>query len=350
MRRAIASLGKLLVQVAHPPLRNPRFWIVQGLVVPVAVLHAAADLGWAVPPFGIPDFAAVTLFLVPIVYAALNFGLSGAFATAMWINVLSIADLALWDSWQDRVNDSVQLLVVIAVAVFVGQRVDHERQARHAAEEAEARTKTYARRLLQAHEEERRRIAHELHDDPLQSLIHLGRRLEALASAPELPRPIRKEASQVQAVATETAISLREIARGLRPPSLDDLGLVAAVRQLVSTVESHNGKAVRLHLTGHPRRLPSECELGLYRIAQEALNNVEKHSSAKHVEVSMSFRRDAVLLTVRDDGNGYTPRAGSQSLGLTGMRERATLLGGELQVNAAPGRGTIVEATIPVSQ
>lgn len=348
MSRIVAQLPALLARSGRPPLRDRRFWIVQSLVVLVAVLHVAADLSFAVPPLGIPHFATVTLFLVPIVYAALNFGLSGALATAIWVTLLSLPDLLVWDGAQDRWDDWVQLLVVIAIAIFVGQRVERERLARRRAEEAEEQIKTYAGRVLEAHEEEARRIAHELHDDPLQALIYLARRLEALADVGQLPMSAQHEIAQIQAISVETAGSLRKITCGLRPPGLDDLGLVAAVRQLVSTTqERHDPKTVQLYLDGDPRRLPSECELGIYRIAQEALHNVDKHAFAQQVEVCLSFQRDHVVLVVSDDGRGFVPGGASQSLGLPGMRERASLLGGELRVDSAPGRGTMVRATIP---
>lgn len=349
MSRIAARPWTTLVQAGRPPLRARRFWIVQLLVVLIAVLHLAADRGLTVPPLGIPHFATVALFLVPIVYAALNFGLSGALATAIWVTLLSLPDLLVWDDGQDRWNDWVQLMVVDAIAVFVGERVERERRARHRAEEAEKQIKTYARRILHSQEEERRRIAQELHDDPLQALIYLVRRLEALAEVSELPAPAKHEVERVRSVATETAASLREIARGLRPPSLDDLGLVPAIRQLVSTTEGrHDDRTVDLRLSGHPRRLPAECELGLYRIAQEALNNVDKHAGARNVRVRLSFRRDGVVLSVSDDGRGFARGDADRSMGLPGMRERASLIGGELGVESTPGRGTIVRAAVPI--
>ena len=340
---------EVIRSVLRPPLRDRRFWIVQGLVVLVAALHVFADVRLQVPPLGIPQFATVTLFLVPIVYAALNFGLSGSLATAAWVTVLTLPDLLFWDGREDRWDDSLQLAVIVAVAVFVGQRVERERLARHEAELAEARTKEYAQRALSAHEEERRRIAHELHDDPLQSLIHLGRRLEMLAEDPRLASAVQPEVAEVQAVATATAVRLREIARGLRPPSLDDLGLAPAVRQLVESARGGGGKTVDLKVSGLPRRLSPETELGLYRIAQEALTNVERHAGAQHVKVALAFQPDAVSLAVSDDGQGFDSRSPDRSLGLPGMRERAALLGGRLRVRSVPGQGTVIRAMVPAA-
>ena len=175
------------------------------------------------------------------------------------------------------------------------------------------------------------------------------RRLEALAEVDELPASAHAEVARIQAVAMQTTAGLREIARGLRPPSLDDLGLVPAMRQLVSTAQDRqDGRTVELNLSGDPRRLPSDCELGLYRIAQEALNNADKHAGGRSIRVCLSFTHDGVVLAVSDDGRGFVRDDTDRSLGLAGMRERASLMGGELGVESAPGRGTTVRATVPI--
>jgi signal transduction histidine kinase len=342
-----AEFRTLLRRAARPPLGDHRFWIVQGLVLVVGLLHVLADLGLAVPPLGIPTFATVALFLIPIVYAALNFGLSGSLATAAWIALLTLPDLALVDAAGDRWDDSLQLAVVVAVALFVGQRVDRERFARERAEAAEAESRTYAARVLESQEEERRRLAHELHDDPLQDLTRIGRRLEALAEDRTLPAHLKRELEDLQDVARDTSASLREITRGLRPPSLDDLGLTAAVRQLVVQAEARDGLGISFDIRGEPRRLQPALELGLYRIVQEALHNVERHAGARLAAVVVGFESERVTLQVSDDGRGFDVEHASASLGLPGMSERAALLGGTLRIDSSPGAGTRVTASVP---
>ena len=342
-----AEARSLIARAARPPVRDHRFWIVQGLVFVVGLMHALADIGLAVPPLGIPTFATVALFLIPIVYAALNFGLSGSLATAAWIALLTLPDLALVDGTGDRWDDSLQLAIVVAVALFVGQRVDRERLARERAEAAEAESRTYAARVLESQEEERRRLAHELHDDPLQSLIHISRRLEALADEKALPPTLRRDLVDLQQVARDTSASLREITRGLRPPSLDDLGLAAAVRQLVVQAQARDGLGISFEVHGEPRRLSPAVELGLYRIPQEALHNVERHAAARRATVEVGFEPERVTLEICDDGRGFDAGRAKLSLGLPGMSERASLLGGSVRIDSAPGRGTRISTAVP---
>ena len=315
--------------------------------MPIAGLHLAADEKWVVPIAGIPNFATVSLFLFPVVYAALNFGLSGSLATAAWVVVLTLPDLLLIDARSDISSDGIQLLIVAVVAGFVGQRVEREQLALR-------RLKTYSARVLLAHEEERRRIAHELHDEPVQALVHLARRLEAIPQEHNLAPPTVLAFAEVQALAHSVEASLREISRGLRPPSLDDLGLVAAVRQLAEDVEEWSDLHTEVRVVGEARRLPPGVELTIFRVAQEALHNVEKHAVAHRADVVLSFGRGTARLAVIDDGIGFGPeeraRAASRgSLGMTGMRERSELVGGRLDVSSQPGRGTNLLLTVPDS-
>ncbi|HVD02024.1 MAG TPA: sensor histidine kinase [Candidatus Dormibacteraeota bacterium] len=344
MNGALNRVGPVFRRALHPPLQDGRFWLVQGLVIIIAVFHEGADATSFLTRFGIPDFATVALFLVPIVYAALNFGLTGSLATATWVTLISLPDFFVIDAAEHHASDAIQILVVDAVAIFVGYRVDQERLARLAAEAAgeayraaEARTRLYAGRILHAQEDERRRLSQELHDQPLQDLIHLCRQLDAGAL------------DGAREVATQVVSELRQISRGLRPPSLDDLGLTSALRKLVVDFSARTAIAASVRVEGRSRRLPADVELGLFRIAQEALNNVSRHAAAERVTVRVRFLEDEVRLAVSDDGAGFTPgQAAESSLGLAGMSERAALLGGRLEVISAVAKGTTIRALIPV--
>ena len=332
-------------QATRPPLRDRRFWLVQALVVLIATLHFAADVGVAVPTFGIPHFATVSLFLVPVVYAALNFGLSGSLATAAWVTILSVPDLLTIDSPADRLDDTIQLVIVDAVAFFVGHRVAAEQLARLRLEEAQARLRTYAAKVLQAYEDERRRIAHELHDDPLQSLIYLSRRLE---SAPSIGGAAQAAALlESREVIGQVAATLRETSQRLRPPALDDLGLVPALQQLCTQVEERSGLDVSLRVSWRQARLDPDVELGVFRIAQEALHNVERHAAAQVVSVTLRGQAGNLLLQVTDDGIGFDA-VGDGTLGIPGMRERAELLDGRLDIVSRPRGGTKVHLELPL--
>lgn len=209
----------------------------------------------------------------------------------------------------------------------------------------------YAASVLRVQEEERRRIAQELHDEPVQALISLCRRLDLLPGRADLPAATVNALEQVRCLSAGIASDLRELARGLRPPCLDDLGLVAALRQLLARVEDRAGIVATLRIRGTERRLAPETELGLFRIAQEALHNVERHARAHRVTVGLIFD-GGVRLRIVDDGNGFVGATGAQGngregLGLLGMQERAALLGGQLRLCSSPGAGTAIVVVVP---
>ncbi len=241
-------------------------------------------------------------------------------------------------------SDGHEFLQLVLVDVTEQHRRQVEEQA-------------YAARLTAAQEEERRRIARELHDDPLQTQTFLVRSLEELALAPGLPGALATALKHDRDLADEVGRALREVICSLRPPLLDDLGLVPALRAFTADVRVWSGVAVALRIRGEERRLASGDELALYRVAQEALVNAMRHAAARHIQVMVDFR-DGVVLRVRDNGCGFIPgdqtwvaSTGSETsgLGLIGMRERMTQAGGSLRIHSRPGQGTVVDARLPES-
>lgn len=211
---------------------------------------------------------------------------------------------------------------------------------------------TYAAQILRAQEEERRRIAQELHDETMQSLVLLYRRLDAVEEQVALATaPWSGEVGRLRDDVESTIRSLRVFLQGLRPSILDDLGLTSAVEGLVETVRAQSPTRAAMTVSGASRRLPSGHEIALYRIAQETLHNVERHSEASEVAVTLSYLSHEVELSVSDDGQGFTPPASLSSLasenklGLLGMQERARIVGGTLRIRSQPGAGTSVVAT-----
>jgi signal transduction histidine kinase len=208
-------------------------------------------------------------------------------------------------------------------------------------------------RVITAQEEERQRIARELHDETGQSLTALGLGLEAATG--ELRSGVRqgldKRLTGLAHVATEAIEELDRLVLDLRPAQLDHLGLVATLRWYVARVQAQAGLAARLTVRGESKRLRPELETTLFRIAQEALTNVTRHAHAGQVEVVLSFEPDLLSLEVKDDGVGFDAEATSvapSSLGLIGMRERAQLMGGAMAVRARPGEGTQLSVTVPL--
>ncbi len=212
--------------------------------------------------------------------------------------------------------------------------------------------RAYADALLRAQEEERAFLARELHDDPLQRLVHLTHVLEAVPTEGGLPAGCAEHLEGARVEAVQIAVRLRDIARGLRPPALDQLGLVAALEGFLAEVEDATGRRVPLSISGEERRLPLDTELGLFRIGQEAVNNALAHSGDDGVSIAVGlvYEQALVRLSIVDNGGGFDSMSttGSSRLGLRGMRERVSLLGGTLDIVSSPSRGTSVSAVVPV--
>jgi len=221
-----------------------------------------------------------------------------------------------------------------------------------------------AAQVILAQEEERRRVARELHDEAGQALTAVIIGLErGLASMPEvyaadLPIQPRQLMGNLRDLAAQTLDEVRKLALELRPSVLDDLGLVAALRQYVRSTEERSGLSAQLTVVGWDEadasaRLPAEVETALFRIAQEALTNAIRHARATSVQLRLRRLPGAVTLEVRDDGVGLaavpSPEAG-EHLGMFGMRERARLLDGEFHATPVSPRGTLVQVTIPVGE
>jgi PAS domain S-box-containing protein len=454
----------------RPPLHRREFWAVQVLVVGIAITHfwleAARPFSAHVELYLVPTL----LYLIPVVYAAVNFGVSGSLSTAIWAAVLIIPNVLVLHDGLEMAGELIQMGWVLFAGLLVGLRVDRERAARRQAEQRElarrgseeryraifddatepivlldeeqrveaanaaaaallgrhvpdivggrlpGRTgrqiadaissgteagttpvrrlvrledpaawveviatpvtgpegargtqllvrdvtasqerelglEAIARLTLTAREEEQRRIARELHDGPVQSLVQLWRELDAL-----IPRVTEDQAEALTAargLAQAAADDLRRASRDLRPSVLDDLGIAAALRSEAQALTQRSGIVTRLTVTGRQRRIAPEIELALLRITQQALRNVERHSGATAVTVRLAFRRGEVRLTITDDGRGldHIPTASELlaqgHLGIMGMRERARLAGATLALRSASGRGLVIEVVTP---
>jgi len=211
----------------------------------------------------------------------------------------------------------------------------------------------YRRQVTTAQEEERKRIARDLHDETAQGLVALSQRLDSLAAGPRgLDQDSRRSLEGLQEQVDKLLGEVRRFSRELRPSVLDHLGLVPALEGLGSEIAEWQGIDIDTKAKGVVRRLSPEVELGLFRIAQEALHNVHKHAEASLVEILLEFAPDSVKVTVRDNGKGFDvperiadlPVSGR--LGLVGMQERADLLEGTFRPESRPGEGTTISVEV----
>ena len=188
----------------------------------------------------------------------------------------------------------------------------------------------------------------------VQALVLLCRQLDLNpAEAQALPAAVKEELQNARRSAESVIERLRDFARTLRPPTLEDLGMVTAMRWLAVDLEERAHMEVRFQVSGRGRRLAPEVELGIFRSAQEALRNVERHAEARRVSLCIGFAGDGVHLSVEDDGVGFMVAnlqdPANDQLGLLGMQERAEALGGVLEISSSPGRGTSISLAVPGS-
>jgi signal transduction histidine kinase len=240
--------------------------------------------------------------------------------------------------------------------------VSEVEELHRALQEMVARVEAYQAGLLdyldavtKGQEEERARLAREVHDGPVQSLIVLSQRTEMAKHKLERGERDGTDAllEQLRVAEVRVVEDLRRIIGALRPAYLEDLGFVPALDVLVQNAGARSDAEVRLSVGGSSRRLTPDVELAAYRITQEALNNALQHAQAAHVTVTVRYDEDGVRLQIADDGVGFEPTAHPDDhvraghFGLVGLAERARHLGGSLQVNSVPGQGTTITARLP---
>lgn len=214
------------------------------------------------------------------------------------------------------------------------------------------------RRVVAAQEAERQRIARDLHDETGQSLTAIGMGLRGLSTTIQLGST-DKAVSTLRQLETLNATSLTELQRlisDLRPSHLDDLGLTAAIRWYAGNLQERTGMNLKVEVAGNEKSIATAANTAIFRIVQEALNNIIKHAKARNVNITLIFEAMDVRVRIKDDGLGFDVQArksqagGRPSLGLAGMQERASLLNGTFFVASMPGQGTLVEVTVPYHQ
>ena len=211
----------------------------------------------------------------------------------------------------------------------------------------------YIQQVTRAHEEERNRIARELHDDTVQAMVAISHRLDSLASGGKaIPVQVLRSVKDLRRDVDGILVGIRRFTQDLRPPTLEYLGLLPALRELVSQIGKEFGLDANLKVNGIEQRFTKEEELLIYRIIQEALRNVWRHSEATKVDIALEFDDEKTTVTVSDNGKGFEQHDGhelvrTRKLGLIGMAERARLLRGALTIRSELDSGTTIILDIP---
>ncbi len=354
------SFAQRLLLPIPERVRDRRFWIIQAMIAAVTAFHVAGELAGFAEHYGELRHFPVTLYVLPVIYAALNFGWEGGLLTGLWAFGVSAPNLTIWH--QGELEGEIGLLVLIlGIGLILAWRVEREatlrRQAEGVSEElrrSKDRLQFFLREITNAQEAERQRIARELHDDTVQTLVLVGRSLDVLLANEQRSggQPQRVEDARAQLDAAIDGV--RRLSRDLRPSILDRLGLVPALEWLLSELAARQNVETKLSVDGEIGRLAPEVEVSLFRIVQEALRNAELHAEADSVQVELSATEQQLSVRIQDSGKGFQPRDAVRpgqhaGLGLLGMRERAQLLGGAVDIKSQPGAGTTILATVPAS-
>ncbi len=244
-------------------------------------------------------------------------------------------------AWPDGTSPSDEdVALLVAVTRELGVALDNARLH----DQEKLRLKRYVKEVTRAQEDERKRIARELHDSAAQPLILLSRGLERLATDGRRSGEVADRAAELREVTLEILKTIRSFSHDLRPTVLDDLGLAPALEWLPRDLAERLGLETEFRIEGRPRRLSSDTEVAVFRVAQEALRNVEKHARATKASLVVTFAPGHCRLCITDNGVGFDPTHLSRwtTLGINGMRERAELVGGWIAIDAEPAHGTVV--------
>lgn len=283
-----------------------------------------------------------------------------ALSTARQVKDRLLRDEAMEHRYELRSTkkDGSEAIIQLATRLIVsnGEPKAFHNMARDITEERRLQNNLqfYLRQVLQAQEEERKRLARELHDDVSQRILLLTHGIDNLASKAERysSQELRNELEKLYELSHQTYQGIKRYAQALRPGILDDLGLVAAIKWLAEEIHNFSGIEIQVKTAAVPPLSP-ETQLVLFRIVQEALNNVHRHSRASQASVTLECQETEVRVTITDNGKGFelppqlSDFAGRGKLGLTGMAERARLIGGELEVSSQVGKGTKIIVRVP---
>ena len=280
-----------------------------------------------------------------------------SFAVNSWVLKRALTPLDRLQAGVDDVRRGRRDVQVISPPISderFDRLIDTFNQMVRQQEEDARRLHDLSQRILQAQEDERQRVARELHDEAAQALTSLLVRLRLLERA-RTPEEAQARVGELRELTAAALDEVRRVALDLRPKILDDLGLVAALGWRVDEFNGANAAQASLRVESIEHRLPHTLELVFYRVAQEALNNAARHANATSVQMTLALRNGALSLEVADDGAGFDPHAvpnggGTRhgGLGLLGIRERMGMIGGQVVIESAPGRGTRLLVSAPV--
>lgn len=303
-----------------------------------------------------------SLFLIPFAYAAIIFSLRGA--VSFWLLSLAVMLPYILRYSLDEsslINNILFALAPLATFTLITLELRWRKNERAIMEKREYERQMYMAQIFKAQEDERRRIAQELHDDTTQDLLLVANRIKAIESARfgECTDEAKEQMEGVRNSIIRISEGVRRISLDLRPSVIDNIGLVPAIRWLADSLQHDTNIKIKFEIEGTDFRLPPENEVMTFRIIQEALNNIRHHSGATEVVILLGFSEETFHIVIRDNGKGFVlPQNDSDltmkgKLGLVGIKQRVKFLNGALKIHSQPGEGSelvieVTRARIPI--
>ncbi|MFP3975941.1 MAG: sensor histidine kinase [Dehalococcoidia bacterium] len=293
--------------------------------------------------------------MIPIIYGALVFWWRGALIT--WLLSLVVTLPLVLELWSDPtavVTNIAFLLFPLLVVSVLAIELNWRRRQRDILSEREAERQANVSKVFEAQEKERGRIAQELHDGTMQTLLGIANCAETLVAERyegNDGNEVKRRATWIRDTLTQTVEDLRRITLDLRPSMLDRLGLISALRWLVDCTNQSSSVHTGLFVNGTERKLPTHAEDTIFRVVQEALNNIQRHSKATEATVNLEFATEFIKLTISDNGSGFAKDikdlASEDKIGLIGAQHRVKSINGTFEIRSTPGKGTTLLIAIP---
>jgi signal transduction histidine kinase len=324
---------------------NPRIWQWMNWTAPLYRL-AVFEIQYRI--IGI-------LFLVPIIYANIAFNWRGSLIYFLLVLIyLTPLIIRIWNDYNSLLFNFVFLLLPILILTAIKIELELRRKDKEIYIKKEQEYKMYLAKIIETQEKERRRLAEELHDGSVQTLLAVASYAESIELSDYNLAEVKIKSAWIKENIHKTVEELRKMSVNLRPGILDNMGLIPALKWL--TAQSNGMGNLRVHLNIHnfKQDLQPEVEVNIFRIIQEALHNVKKHSKANDAYIEIDDNTKFLLITIRDNGQGFVAPNKLESLvikgklGLVGIQERIKSLGGTLKISSAPNEGTLLVIKIPI--
>ena len=331
-------------------LNNPHLWYLVSMMVALTLIYLNwpwlnIDILYPLAVMELQYRIVGILFIIPFAYAVVFFRWRGALAA--WV-IYMIVILVRLSQVNFTLNAYLLNMIFWLLPLALVAFVTFEIKWRKNMIQREAERRHYSSQILNAQEMERRRISRELHDDTIQKLLAVCNRAQVMLS--DLPKQVVsatvEDVNWIKNTIFGVTTDLRRLSINLRPSVLDNMGLVPALIWMVDRINTENNIAANIFINGTEREVSSEAKITIFRIVQEALSNIIRHSAATKTDVTLTFWPKSVTIEIQDNGNGFlVPKkldsfTGENKLGLAGMRERINLLDGSLAINSKPGEGT----------